>query len=204
MQVREIYVYKFYKLSKFKKERTMERTVKICIGLNQDNMIVFAELNLRTDYFSVTHDTLRELLTEEQGEDRAKEYLEDGELWKQAVESGDTRSSLEDWNEEVLDVDGWEHVIDARYFGELEGQAYYSTWDSFGASIDDFKGTFSPLLIEPSELSTIIESDRLHLLEPKKYKKEHKELLKKVLAIMDKYENQKDYEPLLIEKYLQY
>ena len=181
-----------------------ERTVKICIGLTQEKQIVFAELNIRQNgYYSITHDTLRELLTEEEGEERARECLEDGELWKMAVEADNTTQSLEDWVEEVLNIDGWETTLDASYFGEYEGISYYSTWDSCGASIDDFKKVFTLLLIPQEDLDLIIESDKLHIKEFKKYNKKDKELFNKILGLMAKYEKQSGYESELIKAYLE-
>lgn len=68
--------------------------------------------------------------SEDEAEEEAREYLEDGELWKMAVESGRTTSGLDDWIEEVLSIDGWEHEL-CTYDGcshELEnGKVYWRT-----------------------------------------------------------------------------
>jgi len=180
-----------------------EKTIKICIGLTEDNLIVYANLNIRQNgYYSITHDTLRELLTEEEGEERGKEYLEDGELWKQAVEANNTTLGLDDWVEYVLDTDSWETIIDANFFGTYEDTNYYSTWDGCGASIEDFKKEYKLLLISQEDLNIIIDSDKLHLKEFKKYSKKDKELFAKISNLMDKYKNQKDYKEIIIENYL--
>lgn len=180
-----------------------EKTVKILIGITENNLIVYSELNLRTGYFSVTHNTLRELITEEEGEERARESLEDGELWRQAVEAEHTTQSLNDWVDDVLNIDGWETTLDANYFGEYEGESYYSTWDSCGASIDDFKVDYFYKVIPQFELDLIIESDKLHIKNFKEYTKEDKLLLKKVEDLMSKYDNIKDDETKIIEKWLE-
>lgn len=179
-----------------------EKTTKILVGLTDDNLIVYANLHLNKDYFSITHDTLRELITEEEGEERAREYLEDGELWKQAVETDNTTDSLENWIEMVLNMDGWQTVMDANDFGEYEGIDYYSLWDSCGACIDDFKANFVFQAMPQSDIDTIIESDTLHLKDFKKYTQKDKILFEKIKEIIKKYENQEDCNKKIIEKYL--
>lgn len=52
--------------------------------------------------------------TEEEAEEKARESLtEDPELWKQAVAAGDTTDSLEEWAQNVLDVDGVGSVLNS-------------------------------------------------------------------------------------------
>ena len=69
---------------------------------------------------------------EDQGEELAREYLEDGEDWKMAVSNGHTTSGLDDWVDEVLSMDGWENQICSydgrcRYATTAEGKevVYY-------------------------------------------------------------------------------
>lgn len=78
-----------------------------------DSEIVSLEVNIgERDYFSVSGHTYdKELLTEEEGEQRAKEYMEDGEQWKMAVAAGNTTDSMEEWNESVINMDGWQSVL---------------------------------------------------------------------------------------------
>lgn len=60
------------------------------------------------------------VLTETDADYKAKEYLEDDNyLWKQAVESGNTTDSLEDWAKYVLDMDGRGSVLNG-YNGNEE------------------------------------------------------------------------------------
>jgi hypothetical protein len=143
------------------------------------------------------------ILENDEGGQRAKQDLEDGDLWKEAVQGDNTTESLEDWVETILDNDGWETIIDASYFGEYEGISYYSTWDSCGASIDDFKKEYKILLIPKEDLDLIIESDKLHIKDFKKYNKKDKELYNKIKDLMIKYEEQKGYKPDLIKAYLE-
>jgi hypothetical protein len=56
-------------------------------------------------YVSVTADEIEPILRSEAVE-RCREYLEDGELWRMAVEAKQTELGLEDWVEYVLDNDG--------------------------------------------------------------------------------------------------
>ena len=59
---------------------------------------------------------------EEQGEELARESLEDGELWKNAVSCGYTTSGLDDWIDGILSIDGWENEI-----GGYDGRCRYAT-----------------------------------------------------------------------------
>lgn len=45
---------------------------------------------------------------EDTAEETAREYLEDGELWKMAVDAGNTTDGLSGWIDTVLNIDGWE------------------------------------------------------------------------------------------------
>jgi len=55
---------------------------------------------------------------ENQGEELARESLEDGEFWKEAVSDDRTTSGLDDWIDEVISADGWESLVcgyDGKY-----------------------------------------------------------------------------------------
>ena len=62
---------------------------------------------------------------EGQGEELARESLEDGEFWKEAVSDDRTTSGLDDWVDEVLSIDGWESLI-CSYDGKVR---YTTTTD---------------------------------------------------------------------------
>ena len=68
--------------------------------------------------------------SEDEAEEEAREYLEDGEMWKMAVEAERTTLGFDDWVEFVLNMDGWEHEL-CTYDGcshELEnGKVYWRT-----------------------------------------------------------------------------
>jgi hypothetical protein len=67
------------------------------------------------------------VLTESEADYRANEYLTDDDyLWKQAVESGNTTDSLEDWAEYILSMDGRESVL-SGYDGNEEEETINGT-----------------------------------------------------------------------------
>jgi hypothetical protein len=50
--------------------------------------------------------------SETEAQEEAQEYLDDDdELWKMAVEAGSTTLGKDDWNEMVIDNDGWESLL---------------------------------------------------------------------------------------------
>lgn len=53
---------------------------------------------------------------EDDAEVKAREYLEEGELWKMAVEGDNTTAGLDDWIDDVLSTDGW-----GQTFGSYDG-----------------------------------------------------------------------------------
>ncbi len=180
---------------------------KICIGITKDNELVFAEIEIGScdnNHYTITHTTFDEIMTEGEGEERAREYLEDGEMWKMAVESGNTTDSLEGWVDNVLNIDGWENQLDVRFFGSYDDNNYYLRWGSCGCSIDDLKKEYKKLLITEEERKILIESDKLHLKDFDTYTKKNKELFDKVLKLFNKISQDiEDFEnliPLLINE----
>lgn len=83
---------------------------KLLVGETEDSVIV---LEFEADkHLSLSGDQYdKPAFDEDEGEYRAREYLEDGELWKMAVEADDTILGLNDWIEFVLNTDGWEQTI---------------------------------------------------------------------------------------------
>jgi hypothetical protein len=66
----------------------------------------------------------------EEAENQAREHLMDGEIWRECVRAEKTEQSLEDWVEEVLNVDGWEHELcgyDGSYDTLENGVVYWRT-----------------------------------------------------------------------------
>lgn len=159
---------------------------KILIGLDENQSMHVIKIETENGYFSITHESTREFMTEEEGEEKARESLEDGELWKMAVEAGSTEQSKEDWIDHVLDVDGWEHVLDAEYLAEYEGKSYYKTWDSFGASVDCLKAEYVLLCVTNSDRAMLLQSEKLHLKDLNKMSERERAFIQQLEAIADK------------------
>lgn len=63
------------------------------------------------NYFSMTGETIIPI-TYASAVEQSRESLEDGELWKQAVEAGTTTEGLDDWIDYVLSTDGEISMVD--------------------------------------------------------------------------------------------
>jgi hypothetical protein len=89
---------------------TEEKEIDMLAGETEESVIV---LQFRLDkHLSLSGDEYsKPAFSEEEGEERAREYLEDGELWKMAVEADNTTQSLDDWIEDVLNNDGWQQTL---------------------------------------------------------------------------------------------
>ena len=156
--------------------------MKIYIGTDKHEELIYLEWdkvnNQERKMFTLSGGNYREPLTESQGEERARESLEDGEIWKMSVESGNTTEGLNDWVEYVLSVDGWEHTLgDIEDFGEHNGETIYLQLSSCGQhkeEIEDIKN----LWIDEKDLKEVYELwDNSHL----------KTLEKKHIQIMEKF-----------------
>lgn len=79
--------------------------------------------------FSHESDSEYLVLTDDEADYQAREYLEEGELWKMAVESGGTTSGLDDWVDGVLNMDGRASVLNhydgCEDYETIEGTDYY-------------------------------------------------------------------------------
>lgn len=67
---------------------------------------------------------------EDEAEEEARKNLEDGELWKGAVEADSTTASLDDWIDDVLNMDGWESELctyDGMSHDLSDGKVYWRT-----------------------------------------------------------------------------
>ena len=96
----------------------MEELQLFC-GITKDDELYFLEIEFKDQNkeFSISALSV-EPISEKDGEDRAREMLEDGELWKMAVENGNTEMGLSDWVDEVLAIDGWEQTLDCSLHPE--------------------------------------------------------------------------------------
>jgi len=91
-------------------------------------------------YFSICGTGYRlPFMTAEEGEQRAREYLEDGELWKMTVQSGNTELGLAEWVEYVLDADGWEATL-----GDIHQVGGMDLYISVGSGGQCLEGILTP------------------------------------------------------------
>jgi len=163
---------------------------EILIGRTKDSAI---SLELRIDEknelsMSGSDYDIDNVISESEGEQRAQEYLDDGESWKLAVEAGDTTQSEEDFNESVLNIDGWQHVI-----GDIYEIAYdkYVSLQSCGQIDMHLKATdFVETDINTEELKLIFSAWKvLHLktcFGKGKYTKKDYSIVDQVKAIFEK------------------
>src|SRR5688572_33111538 len=74
---------------------------------------------------NVSHNGYTNIFDYDQGKERAKDYLEQDEyLWKEAVANDRTTKGLDEYNEEILDIDGWEHVL-GEGIHEIDYSGFY-------------------------------------------------------------------------------
>lgn len=96
-------------------------------------------------YVSVTANEI-EPITVSEAEDRTRESLEDGELWRGAVASESTEMSLMDWVEMVINVDGAASGVDNSLYPEqieIDGTDYIFDSRSCGCLHDEIKNVTS-------------------------------------------------------------
>jgi len=186
---------------------------KICIGVTEDNELVFINLEIgscNNEHFTITHDTYEGVIEEERGEEEARERLEDSDYWDELgfLNKDCFLNNFIDFKEvadHVINNDGWQNTNGEYYeIGEHEGETFYINFSSCGASIDDLKKEYKKLLITEEDKKTLIESDELHLKNFDKYTEADHKLLKKVIEIKNKYDAKElnDCEnliPLLLE-----
>lgn len=69
--------------------------------------------------------------SEDEAEEEARDYLEeDKDMWIEAVKAGNTEQSFEDWIDQVLNIDGWAHVLcgyDGQSHDLSDGKVYWRT-----------------------------------------------------------------------------
>ena len=133
--------------------------MKKLIGETEESVVVL-EFRTERNYFSVCgteYGGTQYLFTEEQGEERARDYLEDGELWRMMVENEHTTMGLDDWVDHVLSMDGWEETLgDIEEIPTKEGEWLYTQHQSGGQvnmhlKPSDFIKAFIPM----SDIETI-------------------------------------------------
>ena len=90
----------------------IDKQKELIVGITNDNEIYTLNLKLREDgQFTMSGETNTPVKYDD-AVSQSRERLEDGELWRQAVEAETTTSSLEDWIDEVLAIDGETSMLD--------------------------------------------------------------------------------------------
>lgn len=103
--------------------------IKLLAGITEENELYFLEIEPKSEkhtYFSMSGFTVTPIRYDDAVE-RSRESLEDGELWRQAVEAEITDLGLNDWIEQVLGVDGETSQIDTSLL-EKEVMVEGETW----------------------------------------------------------------------------
>jgi hypothetical protein len=116
------------------------------VFLTADNTILIVTAStdgtsLNNRYVSVTADEIAPLSYED-AKERSRESLEDGELWKMAVQAGHTEQGLSDWIERVLSIDGEVSQVDNSLYPErvsIDGEDYIFDSLSCGCLHDEIK-----------------------------------------------------------------
>ena len=97
-------------------------TDKILLGVNGLTVYVIQNESDGT----ISYQAFEDVFDDDQGEQKARDYLEDDTyLWKSAVESDSTTKGLDDWNDEVINVDGWRHVLGEDSIIDIDDRGYY-------------------------------------------------------------------------------
>lgn len=100
-----------------------EKTRKIIAKImKEEGLDILHEVNGQE--FRCGSQSFRWFNNEEEAIQEAREYLEDGGGWREAVAAGSETRSLVDWIEDVLNTDGWGHVLSSwdgceRWIGDI-------------------------------------------------------------------------------------
>lgn len=93
------------------------------VFLTKDNTILIVKIEYsgigeQKPNWAITANEI-EPISVEDGEIRAREYLEDGELWKMEVEANQTTESLDAFVDRILSMDGWQETLDCSLYPEI-------------------------------------------------------------------------------------
>ena len=93
---------------------------------------------------------INEIFDESDGEEQARDILEDGDMWRDAVASGNTEEGLDSWIDDTIACEGWEEIV-----GDVNdiGDGRWCKTDESGQISIDRK--WAILLITTEELSLI-------------------------------------------------
>jgi hypothetical protein len=137
---------------------------KILLGKTKENEVVEVKIEVgkqsHRDYPTLNFSWDRydaKSFSESEGETQAQERLDDGEDWKMAVAGDRTTDSMEDYNEDVLSMDGWQSIIGDIY--EIMNSRYVMWSSTCGIkNIDEFKELF----VSKEIIELIIQMDKAY------------------------------------------
>lgn len=179
-----------------------EYSKTILIGKTESEIItVQLEIDEKHELSMSGHSYETDFFDEETGRERAESYLEDGESWKMAVEDGHTTESEQDFNESVINIDGWESVLgDVTWISKIDKYTMLGSCGQIDMSLKpkDFK----QIEIGMQELELIFKAwKELHLktlFNKGKYSKKDHQTVDQVKYIFDK---MPEYEDDQLAKY---
>lgn len=179
-----------------------EYSKTILIGKTESEIIT-VQLEIDEKHELSIHGTSyeTEFFDEETGIEKAKEYLDDGELWKEAVKSGMTDEGMQGFNESVISINGWENILgDVTWISKIDK---YTMISSCGQIEIDLKPKdFKQIEIGIQELELIFKAwKELHLktiFNKDKYSKKDHQTVDQVKYIFDK---MPEYEDDQLAKY---
>jgi hypothetical protein len=99
---------------------------------NKKQEVSIIEIEVTDDKISVGTDVLCDPIDDNIVEDRAREYLDEGDSWQLAVQSGNTEMSKEDWIEEVLTYDGAVETLQLERETSYLDTTYWWNWSCIG------------------------------------------------------------------------
>jgi hypothetical protein len=125
--------------------------MKLYIGVTKNEELYYIDWdqvdNEQRKTFSLCGGSYNEPLTEEQGEEKAREVLESGEYWEDlGYLEGKGNNPLLNFidfkalSDQVLNIDGWENINgEYEHFGEYEGEEVYLNYSSGGQHKEEIK-----------------------------------------------------------------
>lgn len=173
-----------------------EYSKTILIGKTENEIInIKLEIDEKHELSMSGHSYETAFFDESTGEGRAKEYLDDGESWKMAVEAGNTTEGEQDFNESVIKYDGWESVLgDVTYISKIDKYTMLGSCGQIDMSLKP--KDFEQSEIGSSDLELIFKAwKKLHLKtlfgKGKYSKKDHQtvDLVKYIFDKMPEYED---------------
>lgn len=158
--------------------RTEESAISLSLRIDEKN-----ELSISGNEYEIA-----DIISESEGKQRARDSLVDDELWKMSVKDDNTFIGMDEWNQMVIDTDGWQSVL-----GDISEIAFdkYVRFGSCGQIITHLKPKdFVQSEVNTKELKLIFSAwKQLHLktlFGKGKYTKQDYKVVEQVKNIFEK------------------